>query len=504
MKALMLGAFVACLGVTVSSVRAADAPDSGTQPNVTTHHRGKFNGKAVRYAVEVAPTHVGSGDNGPSADLVSVSYVAEGIKREQDRPVMFVFNGGPITASVYLHMLGLGPRRLVTPSDVNADIPPTPLADNPSSPLDATDLVFFDPAGTGYSRVASGTSPSAYFSVDADAEQFTQFVQAWLKAHGREASPVYLYGESYGTLRAAAAAQKLSHLKTPVQLSGVFLQGQALNIIEISQRHDNIISYTVSLPTLAALGWFHGKVDHTGKTFQQHLDESRDFAQNVYMPALFKGGNLDPKERDAVAAKLEALTGLPASVFLANDLKVSKVQYRALLFKDQNELLSANDGRYKALITKDDPHPDGSEKVMKAAEAAYAKYAKDELGVQTGYVYRSRAGVENMDLWGWGAKSPFGDWPYMAMIKDAMKLKPQLRVVIGQGYFDTLTTTGATDYAVAQSGWPKDRVRVAYYESGHMAYTVQSSLEQMSRDLHELISPTSSATGTTPRAATAP
>ncbi|MFC4526256.1 peptidase S10 [Dyella halodurans] len=488
MKALLAGVLLASLIAPGFVLHAEDAPDTGTAPQVTTHHRGVFNGRKIRYAAEVASTHVSSGEKGPSADLVSVSYIAEGMKDSQTRPVMFIFNGGPITSSVYLHMLGLGPRRLVVPADVDADIPATPLVDNPNSPLDVADLVFFDPASTGYSRVSPGTPPEAYFSVDSDADQLTQFVQAWLKAHGREQSPVYLFGESYGTLRAAAAAQKISHLKEPVHLDGIFLQGQALNIAEISQRHDNIISYTVSLPTLAALGWFHNKVDHTGKTFESHLDDARKFAQSTYMPALFKGDNLPAAERDAIAAKLEALTGLPAASFVANDLKVSKVLYRNLMFKEQHQVLSANDGRYKATITKDDPHPDGSMKVAHAAEVAFAKYARDELKVKTGYQFRSMAEVQ-LDDWGWGAKSPFGDWPYLAMVKDAMTRAPGLRVVIGQGYFDTLTTTGASEYAVAQSGWPKDRVRIAYYESGHMSYTVSESLAQMSDDLHKLVAP---------------
>lgn len=487
MKALLMGLLVASLGASIPVSHANDAPDTGSPPSVTTHHSGVFNGKHIRYDAEVATTHVSSGVKGPSADLVSISYIAQGVGDKNARPVMFIFNGGPITASVYLHMLGLGPKRLVIPTDVNADVPSSPLVDNPYSPLDAADLVFFDPAGTGYSRVSPGTEPQAYFSVDADADQFTQFVQAWLTAHGREQSPVYLYGESYGTIRAAAAAQKISHLPSHVRLDGVFLQGQALNIVEIAQRHDNIISYVVSLPTLAAMGWFHNKVDHTGKTFQGQLDDARQFAQNDYLPALFKGDSLDAAQRDAIAAKLEALTGLPASVFVEHGLKVSKVLYRQLLFKDQHEVLAADDGRYKAIITKEDPHPDGVAKVTHAAEVAFTAYAKKDLGIHTGYAYRDVIADENLDHWGWGAKSPFGDWPYMDMVKDAMKQDPQLRVIIGQGYFDTLTTTGASEYAVAQSGWPKDRVRIAYYESGHMSYTVQASLVAMSHDLHELL-----------------
>jgi carboxypeptidase C (cathepsin A) len=446
-------------------------------PDTVTRHTGVFNGVKVAYEAVVESVPLGA------ATIVATSYLANAPTAQ--RPVIFIFNGGPISPSVYLHMLALGPKRLAVPDDLTKDPAGFPLVDNPYSPLDAADLVFYDPASTGYSRVQPGETPEQFFNVDADARQLTDFIVAWSRQHGRTDSPKYVFGESYGTMRAAVAAQQLGELKQPVRLDGVFLMGQALNMVETSQRPGNITSYVVSLPTLAALGWYHGRVTKDGRSFEQFMDDVRLFARTDYMAALFKGGDLAPAEAQKVAARLQALTGLAAKEYLAKNLRVSKNQYRGLLLADQGLVLGANDGRY---VAKSDPTgklPDASGAIYPSVFKAFDAYARDDLYVRDAGKYIVESPASN---WNYGgAASPFTDWPFMASINKAMTAYPQLRIMVGAGYHDTLTTTGAAEYAVAQSGWPRERVTVNYYQGGHMFYTIEASLKKMSADMHAFI-----------------
>ena len=318
---------------------------------VITHHTGTFNGKHVRYTAAVEPIDVPDAKGKPAARLVSFAYTADNVKDAATRPVMFVFNGGPITASLWLHVGVMGPKRVAVPDDLTADPNTFQLVDNVYSPLDVTDLVFIDPASTGYSRVLPGTAPESYFSVAADGQQVTAFISAWLTQHGRLSSPAYLLGESYGTIRAAEVAAQLAELPQPILLQGVVLMGQAINIIEYRQRPQNIISYAVSLPTLAALGWYHQKVDRSGKTFDEFEREAWRFAQTDYLTALFTGSAIEPAERDRVAKRLEELSGIPAAYYREHDLRISKEEYRGELLKDRGLLLGRSDGRYVAPMT---------------------------------------------------------------------------------------------------------------------------------------------------------
>ncbi|MCW1431095.1 S10 family serine carboxypeptidase-like protein [Novosphingobium sp. JCM 18896] len=232
----LAGVLLACVAVLAQAEVPATA-----RPVVATHHVGRFGGERIAYTATVEGLNVTTNAKGESARLVSFAYTRDDTDRAR-RPVMFVFNGGPIAASQYLHVGGIGPRRVAYPDDVTADPAGFRLTDNAYSPLDAVDLVFVDPASTGFSRVLPGTDAKAYFSVEADARQFAAFIRAWLKRQGREGAPVFLFGESYGTNRAAEIARQLAEAPEPLPLAGVFLYGQAANIVEYAQRPANVTS----------------------------------------------------------------------------------------------------------------------------------------------------------------------------------------------------------------------------------------------------------------------
>lgn len=491
MKRVVISAFLTGLLATAGPLAAVAAePPASAAPApeaVTTRHVGTFNGKRVAYTATVEPIDVPDANGKPAARLVSFSYIAQGAGNPAERPVLFLFNGGPITPSIWLHMGSVGPKRIAFPDDLSADPASYTLVDNAYSLLDTADLVFIDPASTGFSHTLPGTPPEAYFSVDADAQQVSAFIVEWLKRHGRMQSPKYVLGESYGTNRAAAVTSHLAGLPEPVLLDGVVLFGQALNIVEYVQRSGNVMSHVVSLPTLAALGWYHGNVPREGRSFEALLDEVRTFARTEYLTALVQGNALDAGVRDALAEKLAGYTGIPADYYRSHDLKISKEQFRAELLKDRGLLLGRADGRYTAPITDKGIGPDPSAITRPAFERFMDQYLRDHLKVTWDRPYVTASPISRIDQWDWGGSTPFSDWPYMSLIGKVMAQAPNLRVMMSNGYYDTMTTVGAMEYAAVQSGWPKDRVSLAYYEGGHMAYTVEQSARKFADDLRAFI-----------------
>jgi carboxypeptidase C (cathepsin A) len=456
-------------------------------PPVVTRHRGTFNGQAIAYTATVEGLVVTSGPRNASARIVSFAYTKDGAD-PKTRPVMFLFNGGPIVPSPYVHVGGLGPKRISFPDDVTADPSTFRLVDNAYSPLDAVDLVFVDPASTGFSRVMPGTKPEDYYSIPADAAQFAAFIRLWLRTHGREGAPVYLFGESYGTNRAATIAGQLAEGPNPLPLNGVFLYGQAVNIIEFSQRPDNIVSYVASLPTVAAIGWYHDRVERRGRTRDQFLADARSFAKGDYLAALYRGDDLPPAEQRRIAARLREFTGISADWYLANRLRMTKEQYRVALLKDRGLLLGRLDARYAAPITDKAGAPDPSERLGEAVDRIFPGYLKSDLGVDWTDPYVPAAPITSLEDWGWGfGTSPFGDWPYRLGITKMMALNPRFRLVVGNGMYDTQTTMGAAEYLVTQSGWDKARVTLRYYNGGHMGYSVAATAQAMGNDIRTLV-----------------
>jgi carboxypeptidase C (cathepsin A) len=447
---------------------------------ITTKHSGVFHGKRVPYLASVEATTVSDAAGHPAARLISVSYLAADLKRPESRPVLFAFNGGPITASAVIHMGALGPRRVLVPDDVTADPSTFKLGDNPYALLDVADIVFFDPANTGFSRTLPGVDPSSYFSVVADGGQLAQFILEWSKAHGRAASPKYLIGESYGTMRAVETANQLQ--STPMPIAGVVLLGQAINIIEYAQRPANVISYVVSLPTLAAIAWSHNRADRKGRTFDDFIRDAQEYGRGEYLNTLFRGNTVSAQATREVASRLEEFTGISAAYYVSHGLRITKEQYRRELFP--GKLLGLNDARYIGPADRGDPF--GA--VPKAYDDAFRRYLREELKVDDIGDYLGSPVKNDLAGWDWGPnKTPFGDWPYTKLISEVMQKNAKFRVLLGNGYYDTQTTIGAMDYLVSQVDWPRDRVTEVYYQGGHMFYSVDASLRKLSEDIRDLI-----------------
>jgi carboxypeptidase C (cathepsin A) len=474
------------------SLAGAQAPARrAPSPPVVTRHEGVFGGKRVAYTATVGETVVPDAAGRPAARIVSTAYTADGAD-PATRPVLFVCNGGPVASSWLLHMLALGPKRVAIPPDLAADTSAFRVVDNTYTVLDVADIVFFDPASTGWSRVLEGVRPEEYYTVDADAQQMAAFVDRWSREHGRAASPKYLLGESYATIRVPEAARQLLRLPEPVAVDGMFLMGQAANQLEVNTRAHNILAPVIGLPSVAATAWYHDRIDRKGRTVYQVMDEARAFGANEYLPALFKGtAALDAATRTRVADRLESLTGIPASYFLANNLRITRPAFTRELFRQEGLKLGQDDARYAGPVSG--PEPDAAP--ARVAYGALLRYFRDELEVDRPDEYRQRqfpprGGGRGDPSGGWAyapTASPFGDFPYVASITEVMNKNPGFRVLVGSGIYDMKTTTGAADYLLAQAGWPTSRARIAYYEGGHMAYTNESALKQFTDDVRSLV-----------------
>ena len=362
------------------------------------------------------------------------------------------------------------------------------MVDNTDTVLDVADLVFIDPAETGFTRAAPGVAPKSFYNADTDAQSAADFVVAWCKANGREASPKYVLGESYGTIRAALMAGKLAKA---APLDGVFLFGQAVNMIETSQRTRNAVSYAANLPQLATIAAYHGRVDLGGKLVSAFIDETYAWAMSDYLLALVKGQDLGEVERRKIAERLQALTGIGADYYLAHRLVISKVAFGRELLRDKGLILGTYDARY----TGPGPAPgaraqDPFAPTTAAIQPMMAEHLSKTLGV-TWPTADYRDVAPGSDDWSWsptsGAGGPFLDYDYSAEISKAFKANPRFRLMVGTGVYDLTTTVGPARYLVSSSDFPRDQVFMRQYVGGHMAYTHLPSLKAFTGDIRAFV-----------------
>ncbi len=492
MKATLLALALLTASAPQAYAQTARASAEVAAPRAfVTRHSGTFNGQKVKYVATVGETILKDKDGVPTLSFMTTAYVREGVKDHAARPVIFLFNGGPSSSSSWLHVGAFGPKRITVPQDVGASVPtPYALQDNPYTVLDVADLVFVDPAETGFTRVAPGGKRADFYTAYGDAKSVAQFVEAWIRANGREASPKYVLGESYGTIRAALMAGELA--KT-MPLDGVMLMGQATNMIETSQRASNVMAYAANLPALAAIAAYHGRADLGGKSMSAFIDEAYAYGMGDYLSALAKGADLDQADREKVAGRLQAMTGISADYYLAHRLMITKVDFVTELLKDKGLMLGTYDARYvgPAPMTGErpvDPFAKVGDMVAPLLAEHLAKNLKVTLPMSE---YRAFA----PDTRGWfynptsGAGGPFNDYDYPAMIGEAFTANPKFRLMVGTGIYDLTTTVGPARYLVAQGQFPKGRVSQKTYEGGHMAYTNEPALKAFTSDVRAFVTP---------------
>ena len=466
-----------------------------------TRHEAQIRGQRIRYTATAGETYITNLYGHPIASFFSFAYVKDG-PRDTSRPVMFVFNGGPGSASLWLHMGVVGPRRVALDNEVNpSNTPPFGLRDNPNSLLDVADLVFIDPVSTGYSHAIGNAVDSDFYGIDQDAETVARFIEAWITENGRWNSPKYLMGESYGSVRAAILPRALmgsplySGVMRGITVDGIVLLGLALGALGSEQPApatgpDPRVG--LFLPGYAATAWYHNRIDRAGRSLEQVYEEARQFGTTDYAAAMHRlaANQLPEAEKAAIAARLAALTGVPAPTWLAANLRINNQAFLRALLAEQGLEAGNYDSRYTLPLAQSGNDPVADDPAMgryvPGFVTAFHDMIRDELGVRMPMPYNAITWAGLAFSW---PRQRFGV-PVAPTIGEeltvAMRRNPRLRLLVASGYYDMVTTAASAESQARLSGWPADRTVIRNYESGHMLY-LGDTAEAFSNDVRALI-----------------
>lgn len=477
-------------GKEESKASSATIPDAATKPVLTTN-TVTIAGQPVTYTVETGMLPLLKSDGVTKASVFYTAYTRSGQTNKATRPVTFCFNGGPGSSSVWLHLGGLGPRRVKLNDDGTMPPPPFGLIDNPHSILHVSDLVFIDPVATGYSRPAKDEKADQFFGQSPDVESVGDFIRLWTSRNERWTSPKYLLGESYGVFRAAGLADHL-HSRYGMYLNGVVLLSGLLDFATLREGPGNDLPSLVFLPTYTATAHYHKKLPPDLQAdLKKALAESREFAQKDYVVALQRGHSLTDAERNTIATKLARLTGLPKQLIEDNDLQINTSQFREYLLRDQGLII----GRYDARITGRDADKSGSTPRFDPSyavtygpfSAAMNSYLREELKFENDLPYEILTGVQP---WNYDARSSY---PSVAdRLASAMSQNPYLRVLVLSGLRDLACPVDGVHYSVDHMQLdPAYRKNISWaeYESGHMMYVNLPDLVKLQNDLTRFLQP---------------
>jgi carboxypeptidase C (cathepsin A) len=454
----------------------------------------KLGRKTLEYTVSAAflPV-VAEGFDGslgePQAAVMTTSYTLKGADPSA-RPLCFAFNGGPGSASIWLHLGALGPKRVVTPNDASMPTAPYAVADNPHSWFEHFDLVFIDPPHTGWSTTSSVEARKKMLSVDGDVAALTEVMRVWLTRHKRWGSAVYLAGESYGTTRGAALADKLQ--SAGVALSGLILISCAMDLQSIIFAPANDLPYSLFLPAFANVAQYHGLLKGPpAKSSAAARKAAESFVDEDYVAALQAGARLDGKRRTAIARRIAELTGLPQELVEEKNLRIADQTYFFEALRPKGRIVGRLDARASgpmaASRTREWEFDPGIEAIVSPYTMAAMAYFGEELGMST----ETRYEVLSHDAhksWNWNRGEDKGN-SYATTSPDlarALRRNPHLKVFVGSGRYDLGTPYSASDWSLAQLDAPADvlaRVQHHYYDAGHMMYTREEDLTQLKADI---------------------
>jgi carboxypeptidase C (cathepsin A) len=447
-------------------------------------------GKQIPYRVVTGKLQLKKNDGKARASIFHVSYERTDVKDPSTRPVMFAFNGGPGSSAVWLHIGVLGPKILKLPGDgTAAPVPPVRIVDNPLSILDVCDLVFVDPVSTGYSRAETDSKPADFHGLDEDIESVGDFIRRWISEHDRWASPKFLLGESYGGIRVAGLSQHLQS-RYGMSLNGVVLLSSLLDFSTLQSAQGNDLAYQVFLPTYTGTAHFHQKIQGDRDAL---VKQCTDFAFGEYAAGLLKGTSLGDQERAALAAKLEAFTGVAAEVWLTHDLRINSSFFRAELLRKEGKVI----GRFDARVAWDttdksaaNPQYDPSYSLAYGAfSTAMLDYLGRDLGYKEDQPYEILTG--KVQPWRWNANNQVVNVSERLGI--AMRDNPHLKILVMGGHTDLATPPEGVAYSIRHlfglSAQARANIQTTYYDGGHMFYLNPPDLLKTREDLVKFIQP---------------
>jgi carboxypeptidase C (cathepsin A) len=464
------------------------APPPKEESSVT-DHAIKIAGQTIPYKATVGSLLLKNEKDEPEALIFYTSYVRSDVKDLSQRPIAFLYNGGPGSSSIWLHMGSFSPKRVAT---INAGVtPPAPykLEDNPNCLLDKADLVFIDPVGTGFSRAVGKAQDKDFWGIDQDARSLAQFVQAFVSRNNRWNSPKFLIGESYGTFRNAVLSNTLQ-TRYNLYLNGLVMISSVWDLGTLSFFPGEDLAYVLYLPSYAATAWYHKVVADRPENLSAFLDEATKFAKGEYADALLKGSTLPEADKLAVAKKYARFTGLSEDYVLKSDLRVKLFQFMQELQRSRGLTTGRLDARFSGptynLISDAADYDPQETAISGAFVAAFNQYVREELKYNPDREYHVFAHFGE-NRWDWkhaageGAFFP-GSPNVMLDLANAMITNTHLQVEMEDGIYDLATPFTESAYATEHLGLPTNlqkNIHHKTYEAGHMMYLRDEDLAKL-------------------------
>ncbi len=469
---------------TPKPAASQEDPWSNEKQPIVTHHQLKLPGSVLRYAATAGRLVLRQENGTADAAIFFTAYTLEG-GASRTRPLTFVFNGGPGTATAWLHLGALGPRKIQLEEDGGVPAPPYVLEDNPFTTLDVTDLVFIDAPGTGYSRIRP-ESAKKFYNINGDADAFYRFIRDYLTKYQRWGSPIFLFGESYGTTRAAALSNYLADHYIPV--SGVAMLSVALDFQTLYPGNMNDLPYQLLVPTYAMIAGYHKLLapDLTAN-MDDTIKKIEEWCASDYAGALAKGSALEPEARQRVVATLSRYTGVKPEVIEKNDLRIGPDLFRNSLLEDRKLVVGRVDGRFTAQNPESnarEPFFDPAMALMfPAFNSAMNEYAETELQYQSEVSYTIWNPEEVNRAWDWS--TGLNGYPQtLSSLQSGMAKNKHLKVLAMGGLYDISTPFYATSYTFQHlriNAEDRSRITFANFKGGHMVYADKSALKEMNK-----------------------
>jgi carboxypeptidase C (cathepsin A) len=454
---------------------------------VETEHVAHIAGNDVAYKATAGRIVLKDEEEKAKAAIFFIAYTRNGIDDLSQRPVIFSFNGGPGSSSVWMHLGLLGPRRVLAGDAGQPVAPPYRLTDNEYSLLDRADIVFIDPVSTGYSRPAPGEDAKQFHGLEQDIESVGEFIRLYVTRYKRWSSPKFLIGESYGTTRAAGLAGYLQ-TKHGMYLNGLLLISSVLNFQTLEFESGNDLPYILFLPTYTATAWCHGRLAADLQAdLQKAIQEAAEFASGDYARALFLGSALPPDEHAAIVRNVARYTGLSESHVESSNLRIEIFRFCKQLLRDQRRTVGRLDSRFLGIDRDAAGERSETDPSYTAIQGAYSSamnaYVREELGFEKDLPYAVLTGL--YETWDYSKhQNKYVD--VGETLRAAMTQNPFLHVFIANGYYDLATPFFATEYTVNHLHLEpelRDHVRMAYYAAGHMMYVHIESLAKLRSDM---------------------
>ena len=473
-----------------ADAKPAPEPPAPKEESSVTDHTLKIGAQTIAYKATASTTLIKDDKGDPTASIFTIAYARSDTKDLSQRPISFVYNGGPGSSSIWLHMGAFGPRRVVTTDAGPTPPPPFKLVDNGDCLLDRTDLVFIDPVGTGFSRAVGKSKDKDFWGIDQDVKSLAQFIATYISRNGRWNSPKFLIGESYGTFRSAALGNYLQN-HNGMYLNGIVLISSVLDLGTISFPPGNDMPYIFYLPSYAATAYYHKVLQEPPADLNAFLAEARQFASSEYAAALMKGANISAADKADIAKKVSHFTGLSEDYLIKADLRVNLPQFMAELQRSRKLSTGRLDARFSGpapdLLAEYADYDPQSTAVEGAFVAAFNNYVREELKFGKDLTYNTAAHFDGAQ-WDWkraGRGERYG-FPGAPNVEDdlveAMVTNPHLHIEVENGLYDLATPFFATEFTMTHLGLPENlqkNIGLKYYDAGHMMYLHEEDLAKL-------------------------